>query len=73
MSGMASPQQEGLQPRREVELRCDAFAVLTLLQLDLDHALVVSVAQKLTRFNEPIGIRTDAEQYPGVDLLFEAL
>jgi hypothetical protein len=52
--------------RRELELRCDAIAILTLLQLDLDPALVVSAAQTLTRFNERIGMRTDAEQYPSV-------
>ena len=60
---------EGLQFRdskaqRELELRCDAIAILTLLQLDLDPSLVVSAAVKLTRFNEQRGMRIDAEQYP---------
>ena len=50
--------------RREFELRCDAIAILTLLQLDLDPTLVVSAAVKLTRFNERRGMRIDGEQYP---------
>ena len=54
------------QARRELELRCDAIAILTLLQLDLDPSLVVSAALKLTRFNERLGMRIDAEQYPSV-------
>ena len=52
--------------RREIELRCDAIAILTLLQLDLDPALVVSAAAKVTGFNERRGMRIDAEQYPTV-------
>jgi hypothetical protein len=52
--------------RRELELRCDAIAILTLLKLDLDPTLVVSSALKLTRFNERLGMRFDAELYPTV-------
>ena len=40
MSGMRFRKPD-FNARREVELRCDAIAVLTLLQLDLDPALVV--------------------------------
>ena len=45
--------------RREIELRCDAIAILTLLQLDLDPALVASAAAKVTGFNERRGMRID--------------
>ena len=50
--------------RRQLELRCDAIAVLTLLQLDLDPTSVVSALRKLARFNDTFGMRIDASQYP---------
>jgi hypothetical protein len=50
--------------RHELELRCDGIAILTLLQLGLDPSSVVSAAQKLTRFNELLGMTTDSEPYP---------
>jgi hypothetical protein len=58
--------QRNSNARRELELRCDGIAILTLLRLNLDPTLVVSAALKLTRFNERIGMRIDAEQYPSV-------
>ena len=42
-------------PRQELELRCDAIAVLTLLELGLDPGELVSAVRKVTRFNEGIG------------------
>lgn len=50
--------------RRTVELKCDAIAVLTLLELDLDPGLVMSAAGKLARFNERFGARQEPGQYP---------
>ena len=50
--------------RRTVELKCDAIAVLTLLELDLDPGLVMSAARKLARFNERFGARQEPGQYP---------
>jgi hypothetical protein len=50
--------------RHELELRCDAIAILTLLHLGLDPASLVSAAQKLTRFNEQLGMTTDFGGYP---------
>jgi len=50
---------------RVLELRCDGIAVLTLLELGLDPAAVVSAARKLTRFNESVGPAADAG-YPTV-------
>jgi predicted Zn-dependent protease len=50
---------------RVLELRCDAIAVLTLLELGLDPAAVASAARRLTRFNEPAGPAADAG-YPTV-------
>ena len=56
--------ESDVRTRHELELRCDAIAILTLLHLGLDPASVVSAAQKLTRFNELLGMTTDSEQYP---------
>lgn len=52
--------------RSELELRCDAIAVLTLLELDLDPGLLISAARKLTRFNERLGTAADTGHYPSV-------
>ena len=38
--------------RQELELRCDAIAVLTLLDLGLDPGELVSAVRTVTRFNE---------------------
>jgi len=52
--------------RQELEFRCDAIAILTMLELDLDPSLVVSAALKMTRFNERLGMRFHLELYPTV-------
>jgi putative transposase len=41
--------------RQELERRCDAIAVLTLLDLGLDPGKLVTAVRAMTRFNELIG------------------
>ena len=50
--------------RQELELRCDAIAVLTLLDLGLDPGELVSAVRTVTRFNERIGATLAEGDYP---------
>lgn len=50
--------------RQELELRCDAIAVLTLLELHLDPGQLISAVRKITRFNERLGATVMARGYP---------
>jgi hypothetical protein len=50
--------------RQELELRCDAIAVLTLLELGLDPAHLTSAIRKVTRFNEMLGATIKPGDYP---------
>jgi Zn-dependent protease with chaperone function len=50
--------------RQELELRCDAIAILTLLELHLDPAQLISAVRKITRFNERHGATMTARDYP---------
>ena len=52
------------QARQELELRCDAIAVLTLLELRLDPAQLISAVRKLTLFNELLGATVKPGIYP---------
>ena len=52
------------RPRQELELRCDAIAVLTLLELGLDPAELTSAVRKVTHFNEVLGATAKPGEYP---------
>ena len=51
------------QRLRELELRCDGVAVLTLLAFGRDTAAFESGQAKLRRFNESIGATANADNY----------
>ncbi|HEY2932363.1 MAG TPA: hypothetical protein VGK99_11515 [Acidobacteriota bacterium] len=48
---------------RELETRCDAIALVTLLRLELNPESLISGISKLTRFNERIGATANAGDY----------
>jgi hypothetical protein len=48
---------------RELELRCDGVAVITLRQLGLDPHALVEAVRALTRFNESVGAVRSAGRY----------
>lgn len=48
---------------REVELRCDGVAVITLRGLGLDARALVKAVTTLTRFNERIGATASSGSY----------
>ena len=50
--------------RQELELKCDGIAVLTLVALALDPNVLADALRKLTRFNEVLGVKADADEYP---------
>jgi hypothetical protein len=50
--------------RQELELRCDAIAILTLLELHLDPGQLISAVRKITRFNERLGATVKTSDYP---------
>jgi Peptidase family M48 len=52
---------------KEVELRCDAIAVITLSRLRLNPELLVSGVSKLTRFNEARGVSNNPNLVTSVD------
>jgi hypothetical protein len=57
-------QQDHDQARlRELELRCDGIAVLTLRHLGLDPERLVSAAEKLTWYNQSLGLDADRKDY----------
>jgi hypothetical protein len=53
--------------RQELELRCDAIAVLTLLDLGRDPAPLISAMRKFTLYNQRLGADPNDERYPTVD------
>jgi hypothetical protein len=53
------------QVMRELELRCDGVAVITLKGLGLDPSRLISQVTKMTRFNERIG--ATANLYTSLD------
>jgi hypothetical protein len=50
--------------RRELELKCDGIAVLTLVALRLDPLTLTDGLRKLTKFNDLIGATANANEYP---------
>lgn len=64
---IASRERDDARARQELELRCDAIAVLTLLDLGLAPAPLVSALRKLTLFNERLGTNPKRERYPMMD------
>jgi hypothetical protein len=57
-------QQDHNQARiRELELRCDGIAVLTLRRLALDPERLVSAVEKLTWYNQARGLDANRKEY----------
>jgi hypothetical protein len=48
---------------REVELKCDGIAALTLVELGIDPRVITSAVRKLTRFNEKLGATANVRNY----------
>jgi len=64
--------QAALRGRRsnelqELELRCDAIAVITLVGLGLDPSLLIASLKKLTSFNQRIGASANAHAYVSIE------
>jgi hypothetical protein len=57
--------QDGLA--QELELRCDGIAIITMSQLGLDPARLMSAITKLTKFNARLGDHSRAYAYPSLD------
>ena len=55
---------------KEIELRCDAVAIVTMSRLGLDRGALLSGVAKLTRFNERRGVpnRRDLCRRPGTSV-----
>jgi hypothetical protein len=51
---------------RDVELKCDGIAALTLVELGLDPRVLPSAERKLTRFNHKLGATADSTWYPSL-------
>jgi Peptidase family M48 len=49
---------------RDVELKCDGIAALTLVELGLDPRIMTSALRKLTRFNKKLGATANFRSYP---------
>jgi len=52
---------------KEVELRCDAIAVITIRRLRLDPASLLLGVSKLTKFNEARGVKNNPNLVSSVD------
>lgn len=52
---------------REIELRCDVVAIVTMRRLGLDPATLLSAVAKLTRFNEDRGFPNNRDLVPSVE------
>jgi hypothetical protein len=52
---------------KELELRCDGVAAITLRELGLDARPLASAVRGLTRFNERIGAVASAGAYSSLD------
>lgn len=51
---------------RELELRCDGLAIITLARLGLNPACFIAAVEKLTKYNGRAGIVTSSEAYPSL-------
>ena len=60
-------EEADLASLHEIELRCDAVAVLTGLALDLDAHDLGRAVRKLTRFNERVGATANTASYPTIE------
>ena len=49
---------------KELELRCDGIAVLTLIALRFDPLTLRDGLRRLARFNDLIGATANADEYP---------
>jgi hypothetical protein len=49
---------------KDVELKCDGVAALTLAELGLNPRVLTSATLKLTRFNEKLSATADSTSYP---------
>jgi hypothetical protein len=56
--------RDDMHALRELELKSDGVAVLTMLALGLEPTGLVSGERKLTRFNEVLGATANATAYP---------
>jgi hypothetical protein len=52
---------------KEVELRCDAVAIITMKSLGLNPNSLLSGVSKLTQFNEVLGVRNNANLVTSLD------
>ncbi len=52
--------------RRDLELRCDGIAVITLIALHLNVNDLVMALRKLVAFNQQLGVPSDVENYPAL-------
>ena len=63
-----SDQNKQYQTVQELELRCDGIAIITLSQLGLDPARLMSAVAKIRKFNERAGtLEERAYAYPSLD------
>jgi hypothetical protein len=53
--------------RKELELKCDGIAVLTLIALRLDLAPLADGLRKQARFNDALGANANAADYPTLE------
>ena len=60
-------EETDLASLHEIELRCDAIAVLTGFALNLDADDLGRAVKKLTRFNERVGATANAASYPTIE------
>ena len=52
---------------KEVELRCDALAIITMKGLGMNPSSLLSGVSKLTQFNEQRGVRNNPNLVTSVD------
>jgi len=57
-------EQQQYERAQEIELRCDAIAILTLADLGLDPRKLQSGLDKMSRFNSRFGTPANAHLYP---------
>jgi hypothetical protein len=60
--------EQGQNPiLREIELRCDGIALITLRTLGLDSSHLISQVTKMTRFNERLGATASLNRYTSLN------
>ena len=63
----AARQSKQYDKVKEVELRCDALAIITMKSLGLNPASLLSGVSKLTKFNEARGVKNNPNLVSSVD------